>query len=400
MNKMTPSLRFNGFDEEWKNQNLGHILHEFSNKSKKENEFPVLSSTNNGMEIRNGRVSGSSNIGYKIISNGTLVLSPQNLWLGNININDIGEGVVSPSYKTFNIVNVKSEFIAPFLRTPKMLENYKNSSTQGASVVRRNLEIESFYQISLLLPRIEEQEKVGSFFKILDQLISLQEQKIALLREQKKGFLQKLFPKAGAKVPELRFAGFDGDWEERRLGSHSEILTGGTPKTSIRKYWEPRTVPWMSSGEVNKGRVNKTDNFISDEGLCNSSARWVKENSVLIALAGQGKTRGTVAINTIPITTNQSLAAIVPDESLYYEFIYQNLIKRYDELRMISSGDGTRGGLNKKIVSDIIVPFSNKDEQIKIGASFKKIDMLIMLHKHKMENLKEQKKGLLQMMFV
>ncbi|MDT2809640.1 restriction endonuclease subunit S [Enterococcus asini] len=200
-------------------------------------------------------------------------------------------------------------------------------------------------------------------------------------------------------TPEVRFKGFSGDWEQRKLGSESKILTGGTPKTSIPEYWEPKKIPWMSSGEVNKRRLDGTDNMISEEGLNNSSARWVKKHSVLIALAGQGKTRGTVAVNNIQLTTNQSIAAIVPNDNLYYEFIYQNLIKRYDELRMISSGDGTRGGLNKQIVSDIVMPSPSRDEQYKIGTFFKQLDDTIALHQQKYELLIKLKKAYLQLIF-
>ena len=202
------------------------------------------------------------------------------------------------------------------------------------------------------------------------------------------------------KVPELRFPGFTDDWEDRKLGEHSNILTGGTPKTSMSNYWNPKEIPWMSSGEVNKRRLNETDNMISKEGLENSSARWVKENSIVIALAGQGKTRGTVAVNNIPLTTNQSIAAIEPYETLNFEFIFQNLSKRYDELRMMSSGDGTRGGLNKKIIYDIIITAPILEEQQKIGSFFKQLDNTIALHQRKLDLLKEQKKGFLQKMFV
>jgi len=201
------------------------------------------------------------------------------------------------------------------------------------------------------------------------------------------------------KSPQLRFEGFTDDWEERKLGEHSNILTGGTPKTSMSNYWNPKEIPWMSSGEVNKRRLNETDNMISKEGLENSSARWVKENSIVIALAGQGKTRGTVAVNNIPLTTNQSIAAIEPYETLNFEFIFQNLSKRYDELRMMSSGDGTRGGLNKKIIYDIIITAPILEEQQKIGSFFKQLDNTIALHQRKLDLLKEQKKGYLQKMF-
>ncbi|RWZ67700.1 hypothetical protein EQK34_15895 [Lacticaseibacillus paracasei] len=101
------------------------------------------------------------------------------------------------------------------------------------------------------------------------------------------------------------------------------MLTGGTPKTSVAEYWEPKSIPWMSSGEVNKVYLDQTDTMISLEGFKNSSARWIKKHSILIALAGQGKTRGTVAVNNIALTTNQSIAAIIPGKDLYYEFVFQ-----------------------------------------------------------------------------
>ncbi|EHU6364815.1 restriction endonuclease subunit S [Listeria monocytogenes] len=203
------------------------------------------------------------------------------------------------------------------------------------------------------------------------------------------------------RVPKRRFEEFNNvdAWEQRKLGDYAEILTGGTPKTSISEYWEPKRIPWMSSGEVNKRRLDGTDNMISEEGLNNSNARWVKEHSVLIALAGQGKTRGTVAVNNIKLTTNQSIAAIVPNDNLHHEFIYQNLIKRYDELRMISSGDGTRGGLNKRIVSDILLLSPSKEEQIKIGTFLKQLDDTFALHQRKLEKIKALKAAYLSEMF-
>ena len=201
------------------------------------------------------------------------------------------------------------------------------------------------------------------------------------------------------KVPQLRFNGYSDAWVQRKLGENATILTGGTPKTTEPSYWEPKEIPWMSSGEVNKKRLESTDNMISEIGLENSSARWVKEHSILIALAGQGKTRGMVAINNIPLTTNQSIAAIEPNESLDYEFVFQNLGNRYDELRMSSSGDGTRGGLNKKIISDIWVSAPDIDEQKQIGKLFANLDNLIAANQRKLDLLKEQKKGYLQKMF-
>ncbi|EGP4910207.1 restriction endonuclease subunit S [Enterococcus faecium] len=188
-----PEIRFSGFTEDWEQRKLGEMVKQFSIKSKKEDEYTVLSSTNSGMEIRDGRVSGTSNLGYKIVEDGDLVLSPQNLWLGNININDIGKGLVSPSYKTFKFTNINSAFLKPQLHTSKMLEEYKNSSTQGASIVRRNLELDSFYQIPMLVPTTEEQSKLGVFFESMDNTITLHQRELDSLKEMKKSLLQQMF---------------------------------------------------------------------------------------------------------------------------------------------------------------------------------------------------------------
>ena len=117
--------------------------------------------------------------------------------------------------------------------------------------------------------------------------------------------------------------------------------------------------------------------------MTNSSAKWVTSRSVLIALAGQGKTRGTVAINEIPLTTNQSIAAISFSQQVDVDFIYQNLEKRYEEIRTLSSGDGSRGGLNKNIIANITIPYTSLEEQKKIGAFLSSIDSIITLHQRK-----------------
>lgn len=201
-------------------------------------------------------------------------------------------------------------------------------------------------------------------------------------------------------VPKRRFKGYNNEWKLlSRIGDYSEILTGGTPSTQEKSFWQPKEILWMSSGEVHRKRILYTDNMISKKGFENSSARWVKENSILIALAGQGKTRGTVAINHIPITTNQSIASITPSKILNSEFLFQNFDMRYEELRTISSGDGTRGGLNKKIISNMNIITPSLKEQTQIGEFFKKLDTLIQTQQKKLEKTKILKSAYLTEMF-
>lgn len=186
-----------------------------------------------------------------------------------------------------------------------------------------------------------------------------------------------------ADIPKIRFKGFTEPWEQRKVSETAEIVAGGTPSTSVSEYWEPKEVPWLSSGEVHKKYVTYTDDMISKLGLSNSSAKMIKENSILIALAGQGKTRGTVAINRISLSTNQSIAAMTFNDDIIPEFVFSNLENRYDEIRAMSSGDGSRGGLNKQLVGNIVIPYTIIEEQRKIGAYFENLDNLITLHQRK-----------------
>ncbi|WP_164480271.1 restriction endonuclease subunit S [Ligilactobacillus salivarius] len=188
-------------------------------------------------------------------------------------------------------------------------------------------------------------------------------------------------------------------WERKKLGDVAKITPGGTPSKNISNYWYPKEIPWLSSGEINKEIIFSTDGMISKKGFNNSSAKWIKQDSVLIALAGQGKTRGKVAINRIPLTTNQSIAGIEPSNEVYYKFLYHQLTKDYLKLRLISSGDGSRGGLNKKLLNDYTVNLSSIDEQHKLGILLSHIDNTLQLHERKYEELALIKKALLQKLF-
>lgn len=254
--------------------------------------------------------------------------------------------------------------------------------------------ISQFSNFRVQVPSVHEQACVSRVLLNVTDLIAATQHKIDALEQVKKALLQRLFDQS------WRFDGYLETWKKYRLGDHAEILTGGTPKTSVAEYWEPKSIPWMSSGEVNKVYLDQTDTMISLEGFKNSSARWIKKHSILIALAGQGKTRGTVAVNNIALTTNQSIAAIIPGKDLYYEFVFQNLTNRYNELRLISSGDGTRGGLNKQIVSDVTIHSPNLNEQIRIGKLLSKVDHLSTENQLKLSRIELIKKYLLQTLFI
>lgn len=185
------------------------------------------------------------------------------------------------------------------------------------------------------------------------------------------------------------------DWEVKKLGKITKTTAGGTPSTHKIEYWGGN-IKWMSSGDLNLKKIFDVEGRISEIGLKNSSTKIIPPKCILIGLAGQGKTRGTVAINLIELCTNQSVAAVFPSKEFYEEYLYYNLDFRYDELRRLSTGDGGRGGLNLNIINSISVPLPPLPEQQKIASILATWDVAIDNCKMIIDNLKVRNKGLAQ----
>lgn len=139
------------------------------------------------------------------------------------------------------------------------------------------------------------------------------------------------------------------EWEVKFVKEFTDCTAGGTPNTQVKEYWNGN-ISWMNSGELNKKKVYNVDNSITELGYNNSSTKLIPEKCVLIGLAGQGKTRGTVAINFLELCINQSIGAFLPSKQYIIEYLYYRLENKYEEIRGLSSGDGGRGGLNLKIL--------------------------------------------------
>ncbi len=196
-------LRFkdeNGNDyPNWETEKLGNLINEVNERTKSNNQYVLLSSTKNGLlsqeEYFKKQIGSKDSTGYKVLRLNQLVLSPQNLWLGNINFNQRFDiGIVSPSYRIYNLSHhFDINFAKNLLKSPRYIYEYAQASEQGASVVRRNLNLDLFYSIKISLPSIEEQRKIGVFLNKLDKLIEKQSNEIELLKQRKKGLLQKMF---------------------------------------------------------------------------------------------------------------------------------------------------------------------------------------------------------------
>ena len=185
---------------EWKIKKLGDLLIESKEKSKEKNQYRIISSTAIGLFYQDDYftrdIASQDNTGYKILKKNQLVFSPQNLWLGNINVNsDFEIGLVSPSYKIFNFNEniTSSSFCKYYLKTSAMLFEFGQSSIQGASVVRRNLDLNMFFNIKIQIPSIDEQIKIAQFLFSLAEKIKLEKNVLAQYEIQKKYLLSNLF---------------------------------------------------------------------------------------------------------------------------------------------------------------------------------------------------------------
>lgn len=156
-----------------------------------------------------------------------------------------------------------------------------------------------------------------------------------------------------------------------------KVVAGATPKTGRSEFWDGGTIPWMSSGEVNKGTIYETDQLITHVAYEATSTKMIPAGSVVMALAGQGKTRGTVARTRIELCTNQSLASIVVSSDMDSDFLYYFLQTQYKKLRDVSSGEGTRGGLNLQMIRSYKVPVPPLEVQreiVRILDTFSKME--------------------------
>lgn len=178
---------------------LGDILSERVEKTTENNQYEILSSTVKGIflqrEYFTKDIASENNIGYKIIKLNDIVLSPQNLWMGNINFNDKFQiGAVSPSYKIFTISErFYKPFVAAILKTHRALYSYELVSEQGASIVRRNLNMEAFEQLTFKIPSYNRQVQIGNAISTLQQRIDLTRKIYLAMLQQKQFLLQQMF---------------------------------------------------------------------------------------------------------------------------------------------------------------------------------------------------------------
>ena len=279
--------------------------------------------------------------------------------------------------------------------------NDVDSSTYGSKMPRASWE----YMKNIKLPfpeSIEEQTQIADFLdkKVaqLDKVKSLLEEQIKTLEDYRQSLIYETVTKGLDKTVPLKDSGVDWigqipeGWGTGKIKYYAEISAGSTPDRTNELFWNG-DIPWMASGEVNQGVVTHTAEKITKLGLRNTSTKLLSKGTVMLALNGQGKTKGTAAILNIETASNQSLASFdVNNEVVNGYYLYYYFVSNYSNIRGLKGED--RDGLNLKLVSNIEIPLPNIDEQLKIADFLDKkteqINQMIAIKKEQIENINKQ----------
>ncbi|HGK8167425.1 TPA: restriction endonuclease subunit S [Streptococcus pyogenes] len=385
-----PQYRFDGFEGEWEEKELGDIVQITMGQSPSSQNYTTNPSdyilVQGNADIKNGYVFPrvwTTQI-TKQADKGDIILSVR-APVGDVGKTNyhviIGRGVAA----------IKgNEFIFQILKYLKEIGYWKRISTGSTFDSISSSDIK---YAKIQIPSLPEQEAIGELFQMVDQLIQLQDQKLATLKEQKQTFLRKMFPAQGQKVPEIRLQGFKGEWEEKKLREISRMFSGGTPNVGIPEYYNGN-IPFIRSAEINS---DQTELSITDKGLSNSSAKLVEKNTLLYAL--YGATSGEVGLSRISGAINQAILAIIPEKKYSSLFIKNWLYKQKSSI-IKKYLQGGQGNLSGSIVKELTIHFPSLSEQEAIGDFFQTLDQQMSQTEDKLTELKALKQTLLNRLFV
>ena len=388
MSKKRPQLRFEGFTDDWEELKLGDI---FSERSERSGEGELISVTINSGVIRASELNRTDNSSddksnYKKVEVGDIAYNSMRMWQGASGYSPY-EGILSPAYTViFPKEGIDSKFFSYDFKRYDMIQTFKRNS-QGLTSDTWNLKFPTLKSVKVMVPCFEEQKQISNFFESVDKTIALHQHKLDLLKEQKKGYLQKMFPKNGEKVPELRFAGFADDWEQRKLSDIVSRLSKSSKNSELPRVEFEDIV--SGEGRLNKDVSHKFDDrkgiLFSSQNILYGKLRPYLKNWLLADFKG-------IALGDFWV-----FKSINSDPKFVYSLIQSN---HYQKVANDTSGTKMPRSDWKKVSSTEFQIPSSLEEQKKIGSFFKKLDDTIALHQRKLDLLKEQKKGFLQKMFV
>ena len=399
----TPNIRFKGFHDEWEQRKFGEVFEEYSEKNHLElSPLTIIQGVGTILREysnRNLQYDKSSLSGYKMVRRNDFIVHLRSFEGGLEKANS--DGIISPAYHTFHGIETDSRFYYPFFRSKYFIDVLLKPHVYG---IRdgKSIDIDGMKTIMIPVPSYEEQKKVGGYIDNLDYLITLHQRKYDEMKQLKKFMLQKMFPKSGELVPEIRFAGFTGDWEQRKLGDITNILSASRVH---KEEWKTEGVPFFRSSDVMAAfKGTKNDKvFISQELFEKLSAISGKPQQGDIFITGGGSI-GTPYIvpNNEPLYSKDAdLIWVKKSEKHDSFYLYSYFVSPiFREYLLSISHTGTIAHYTIEQVKKTPVFFPSLEEQQKIGVYFSNLDHLITLHQHKCDELQGVKKFMLQNMFV
>ena len=406
-----PAIRFAGFTDPWEQRKLG----EFSKKKTTKNVDGALSETFTNsaeqgvisqLDYFDHDITNDANIsGYYVVQPDDFVYNPRisvTAPCGPINRNRLNRaGVMSPLYTVFSVdTSVDKTYLEHYFKTSRWHDFMFLEGNTGARSDRFSISDATFFEMPIWYPEISEQIAIAKQLETMDSLITLHQRKHDKLDIFKKSMLEKMFPKDGESVPEIRFAGFTDPWEQRKLGELVVIERGGSPRP-IDEYITDDTngLNWVKIGDApSLGRyISKTSEKIKPEGL--SKTRQVHPGDLILS---NSMSFGRPYIMAIEGCIHDGWL-LIRDEPKSFDPMYLchmlGTPKMLNQYRMLASGS-TVNNLNKELVSNASILMPCKSEQKVIGQFFNHLDDLITLHQRKLELLQNIKKSLLDKMFV
>lgn len=408
-----PAIRFNGFTDAWEQRKLDDVSEKVTEKNKNRKVTETLTnSAKYGIisqsDFFDKDISNINNIdGYYVVRPDDFVYNPRisnYAPVGPIKRNNLNKiGVMSPLYYVFRIKDIDPSFLEKYFDTAYWHMFMKLNGDSGARADRFAIKDSVFKQMPIPYPSIEEQVKLGNFFKQLDDTIALHQRKLELLKEQKKGFLQKMFPKNGSNVPEIRFSGFTEDWEQHKLGDFSDVTKlAGFEFTKYVEYSDSGKIIALRGLNVKNGNLVLDDvKYIDESDFSKLNRSKLFKNDLLLTYVG---TVGQLAI--IPEDDRYYLAPNVAririDNQNDPMFISQQMTNEsfYNRIIIPLIATSSQPALSMENVRKFELQLPNIEEQKKIGAFFKSLDDTIALHQQKGTDYQQLKKTMLQQMFV
>ena len=401
--KKVPELRFKGFTDDWEERKLGQYTKLITKGTTPKDKtgigdvnFVKVENITNGKIYPINKIKQNEHDNYLKRSR----LEEKDILFsiaGTLGRTAIVNKSILPANTNQALAIIRgydfdTNFLITSLAGNVVKEYIQRNPTVGA---QPNLSLEQVGNLLVNTPNAEEQQKIGAFFQSIDDTIALHQRKLDMLKEQKKGYLQKMFPKNGAKVPELRFAGFADDWEERKLGDYIIQYSEKTKQNNQYPVFTSSRNGLFFQKDYYKGnQIASEDNTgynIVPRGYF--TYRHMSDDLVFKFNINDLADYGIVSTLYPVFTTNEQLDS----KYLQYQLNEGSEFRRFSLLQK-QGGSRTYMYLNK--LQNMILTIPKLEEQQKIGSFFKQLDDTIALHQRKLDLLKEQKKGFLQKMFV